>query len=175
MTLLRNFNPNPMCVDMGNYLSSHGGVSNCNILNIVSHYMPPSDFPGFCVETIADGDSWCGMECPDVPRNTPLVLAANMTVGDNTTSKPLYGSWVEVWAGPETDWRSRGSLTSSGVSGDITLPSGGKTPQIVFRGPGKAGQRIYIWSIYLGTRADYEALQRYAPGAPLAGSLMPLK
>ncbi|PJM80016.1 hypothetical protein [Bifidobacterium scaligerum] len=175
MSLLRNYIPNPMCVDMANYLSSHGGVTNCTIVNVTSDYQPPSLYPGFGVETAADGDAWCAMTIPDAPRETPLVIAANMTPGDDQTSGPaLFDQWMQVWGGDSTNWSVRGSLSKTGVSGEFTIPAGGQTPQIVFRSPAKAGQRIYIWNIYLGTKADWEALQGYAPGAPLAGSLMPL-
>lgn len=60
------------------------------------------------------------------------------------------------------------------MSAEFTIPGERKEPpQIVFRAPGKAGQRINMWCIFVGAKADYEELQLLAPGSPFAGNLMP--
>lgn len=61
------------------------------------------------------------------------------------------------------------------MSAEFTIPGERKEPpQIVFRAPGKAGQRINMWCIFVGAKADYEEFQLLAPGSPFAGNLMPL-
>lgn len=170
MVYLRNFYLNPMFDPSGPRPGAD--AHNCTV-GYVSEYKPPSLYPGVNLTTINDGDGFAQVPHPGLPRETPLVLAANTYADEG--GRPLYGSWLECWGYDRSGtWRTLGS-TNGGMSAEFTISGERKEPpQIVFRAPGKAGQRINMWCIFVGAKADYEELQLLAPGSPFAGNLMPL-
>lgn len=170
MVYLHNFYLNPMFDQSGPRPGAD--AHNCTV-GYVSEYKPPSLYPGVNLTTINDGGGFAQIPHPGLPRETPLVLAAN-TYADEGGS-PLYGSWLECWGYDRSGtWRTLGG-TNGGMSAEFTIPGERKEPpQIVFRAPGKAGQRINMWCIFVGAKADYEEFQLLAPGSPFAGNLMPL-
>ena len=170
MVYLHNFYLNPMFDPSGPRPGAD--AHNCTV-GYVSEYKPPSLYPGVNLTTINDGDGFAQIPHPGLPRETPLVLAANTYADEG--GRPLYGSWLECWGHDRSGtWRTLGS-TNGGMSAEFTIPGERKEPpQIVFRAPGRAGQRINMWCIFVGAKADYEEFQLLAPGSPFAGNLMPL-
>lgn len=170
MVYLHNFYLNPMFDPSGPRPGAD--AHNCTV-GYVSEYKPPSLYPGVNLTTINDGDGFAQIPHPGLPRETPLVLAANTYADEG--GRPLYGSWLECWGYDRSGtWRPLGS-TNGGMGAEFTIPGERKEPpQIVFRAPGKAGQRINMWCIFVGAKADYEEFQLLAPGSPFAGNLMPL-
>lgn len=170
LVYLHNFYLNPMFDPSGPRPGAD--AHNCTV-GYVSEYKPPSLYPGVNLTTINDGDGFAQVPHPGLPRETPLVLAANTYADEG--GRPLYGSWLECWGYDRSGtWRTLGG-TNGGMSAEFTIPGERKEPpQIVFRAPGKAGQRINMWCIFVGAKADYEEFQLLAPGSPFAGNLMPL-
>ena len=74
MVYLHNFYLNPMFDPSGPRPGAD--AHNCTV-GYVSEYKPPSLYPGVNLTTINDGDGFAQVPHPGLPRETPLVLAAN--------------------------------------------------------------------------------------------------
>lgn len=133
MVYLHNFYLNPMFDPSGPRPGAD--AHNCTV-GYVSEYKPPSLYPGVNLTTINDGDGFAQVPHPGLPRETPLVLAANTHADEG--GRPLYGGWLECWGYDRSGtWRTLGG-TNGGMSAEFTIPGERKEPpQIVFRAPAR--------------------------------------
>lgn len=85
LVYLHNFYLNPMFDPSGPRPGAD--AHNCTV-GYVSEYKPPSLYPGVNLTTINDGDGFAQIPHPGLPRETPLVLAAN-TYADEGGQTPV--------------------------------------------------------------------------------------
>ncbi len=90
MVYLHNFYLNPMFDPSGPRPGAD--AHNCTV-GYVSEYKPPSLYPGVNLTTINDGDGFAQVPHPGLPRETPLVLAANTHADEGGADPCTAAGW----------------------------------------------------------------------------------
>lgn len=160
MSVITNYWPDPRFRNAGKLI-----MIGCNIASHSDVFDPASSrLPGISLRATRDGDNWAERD---------LRLDAGMTIIVACLSSgaaTAYNTSLNVWSGSTF-------LTScplaGGASNEFTVPPSG-TIKVCLRAPRTSGEVINITNVFIGTKADYTALQGLVATGFLAGDLMPL-
>lgn len=159
MRIITNYWPDPRFVNAtklslnGCVIASHNAVFNPS----------SSSFPGISLKATRDGDNWAGLDLKlDVGMT---IIAACLSNGPATQA----GASLNVWSGSK--YLAYCPL-NGGTSEEFTVPASG-TIKVCLRAPNVNGNVRNVMNVFIGTKADYTALQGLVAGGFLAGDLMP--
>lgn len=160
MSVITNYWPDPRFRDTGKLI-----MRNCNIAGHSDVFNPASSsFPGISLRATRDGDNWAERELRLDAGMT--IIVACLSNGAATTAKAS----MNVWSGSTC---LAVCPLNGGTSGEFTVPPSG-TIKVCLRAPRTSGEVINIMNVFIGTKADYTALQGLVASGFLAGDLMPL-
>lgn len=159
MSVITNYWPDPRFVNAGKLslngcvIASHNGVFNPSL----------SSFPGISLKATRDGDNWAEL---DLKLDAGMaIIAACMSNGPASTGSMS----LNVWNG-STQLAS--CPLGGGTSKEFTVPVSG-TIKVCLRAPNVNGNVRHVMNVFIGTKADYTALQGLVASGFLAGDLMP--
>ena len=159
MSVITNYWPDPRFVNAGKLslngcvIASHNGVFNPSL----------SSFPGISLKATRDGDNWAEL---DLKLDAGMaIIAACMSNGPASTGSMS----LNVWNG-STQLAS--CPLGGGTSKEFTVPTSG-TIKVCLRAPNVNGNVRHVMNVFIGTKADYTALQGLVASGFLAGDLMP--
>ena len=159
MRIITNYWPDPRFVNAGK-LSLNG----CVIASHNAVFNPSSSsFQGISLKATRDGDNWAELDLKLDAGMT--IIAACLSNGPATAS----GASLNVW-------HSSNYLAScplnGGTSKEFTVPASGVI-KVCLRAPNVNGNVRNVMNVFIGTKADYTALQGLTASGFLAGDLMP--
>lgn len=159
MSVITNYWPDPRFVNAGKLslngcvIASHNGVFNPSL----------SSFPGISLKATRDGDNWAEL---DLKLDAGMaIIAACMSNGPASTGSMS----LNVWNG-STQLAS--CPLNGGTSKEFTVPASGAI-KVCLRAPNVNGNVRHVMNVFIGTKADYTALQGLVASGFLAGDLMP--
>lgn len=162
MSLITNYWPDPRFRDIGK-LSMNG----CTIVDTNGLYDPASQsWPGVTIKTTNTNgtDNWCERTV-SLPAGARLVIAcsSNGAATDTNTSINCWSATNKVAECP----------LNGGSSDEFTVPPQGWI-KVALRAAMHVGEKRTVVNLFIGTKADYEALMRFTGHRFLAGDLMPI-
>ena len=159
MSVITNYWPDPRFVNAGKLtlkgcvIASHNAVLNPS----------SSSFPGISLKATRDGDNWAEL---DLKLDAGMaIIAACLSNGPASTGSMS----LNVWNG-STQLAS--CPLNGGTSKEFTVPASGAI-KVCLRAPNVNGNVRNVMNVFIGTKADYTALQGLVAGGFLAGDLMP--
>lgn len=159
MSLITNYWPDPRFVNAGRL-----GLSGCVIAGHNDVFDPSSSrFPGVSLRATRDGDNWAELD---------LKLDAGMTIIAACLSNgpaAAANMSLDVWDGSKC---LAGCPLNGGTSREFIVPPSG-TIKVCLRAPMVSGNVRHVMNVFIGTKADYQALLNLVPSGFLAGDLMP--
>lgn len=159
MSVITNYWPDPRFVNAGKLT-----LMGCAIASHNAVFDPSSSrFPGISLRATRDGDNWAELDLKLDAGMT--IIAACLSNGAATA----YNTPLNVWSG-STFLAS--CPPNRGASNEFIVPPSG-TIKVCLRAPKVSGEVINIMNVFIGTKADYTALQGLVASGFLAGDLMP--
>lgn len=160
MSVITNYWPDPRFVNAGKLT-----LKGCVIASHSSVFDPSSSsFPGISLRATRDGDNWAELDLKLHAGMT--IIAACLSNGPATTDNTS----LNVWNGSKC---LAGCPLNGGTSGEFTIPTSG-TIKVCLRAPNVSENVRHVMNVFIGTKADYTALQGLVASGFLAGDLMPL-
>lgn len=160
MSVITNYWPDPRFVNAGELT-----LRGCAIASHNAVFDPSSfRFPGISLRATRDGDNWAELD---------LELDAGMTIIAaclSNGSAPRANTSLNVWSGSTC---LAGCPLNGGTSKEFIVPPSG-TIKVCLRAPNTSGNVRHVMNVFIGTKADYTALQGLVACGFLAGDLMPL-
>lgn len=159
MSVITNYWPDPRFVNAGELtlrgcaIASHNAVFNPST----------SNFPGISLRATRDGDNWAELGLKLDAGMT--IIAACLSNGPATTANTS----LDVWDGSRC---LAGCPLNGGTSREFIVPTSG-TIKVCLRAPNVSGNVRNVMNVFIGTKADYQALLNLVPSGFLAGDLMP--
>ena len=161
MSLITNYWPDPRFIHAGK-LSLNG----CVIASHNSVFNPAaSSFPGISLKATRDGDNWASLK---LNLNAGMTLIASCLSNGAATSA---SSPLNIWSDSQLLAQCP---SNGGASREFTVPDS-MSIGVCLRAPKQSGSIINIMDVFIGTKADYDALAELVPSGFCAGDLMPLK
>lgn len=159
MSVITNYWPDPRFVNAGKLT-----LMGCVIASHNAVFDPSSScFPGISLRATRDGDNWAELDLKLDAGMT--IIAACLSNGPATMSKTS----LNVWSGPTC---LAGCPLDGGTSKEFIVPPSG-TIKVCLRAPNTSGNVRHVMNVFIGTKADYQALLNLVPSGFLAGDLMP--
>lgn len=159
MSVITNYWPDPRFVNAGELT-----LSGCAIASHNAVFDPStSRFPGISLRATRDGDNWAELDLQLDAGMT--IIAACLSNGPATTANAS----LNVWSG--STYLAACPL-NGGTSREFTVPTSG-TIKVCLRAPNTSGTVRNVMNVFIGTKADYQALLNLVPSGFLAGDLMP--
>lgn len=159
MSVITNYWPDPRFVNAGRL-----GLSGCVIASHNAVLDPSSSrFPGISLRATRDGDNWAERDLQLDAGMT--IIAACLANGPATTANMS----LDVWSGSKC---LAGCPLNGGTSREFIVPPSG-TIKVCLRAPNTSGNVRHVMNVFIGTKADYTALQGLVASGFLAGDLMP--
>ena len=162
MSPITNYWPDPRFRDIGKF-SMYG----CTIVNANGLYVPASQsWPGVTIKTTNTNstDNWCE-RVVSLPARARLVIACSSN-GDATNTNTSINCW-------STANKIAECPLNGGSSDEFTVPPQGLI-KVALRAAMHVGNTRTVVNLFIGTKADYEALMRLTGHGFLAGDFMPL-
>lgn len=161
MSLITNYWADP-------YFYNANGIAqiNCKISDATHDCNPSAGiFPKIFIKTTGTGDARAERHVA-VPVGMKIVAAC--AAGND--GNPNVGHAFTLWTRNGSAYL--GSCPANGgVSDEFTVPAEGF--KICFQAPTTVGKTRWVGNVFIGTKADYEALLKYVPSGFCAGDLMP--
>lgn len=159
MSVITNYWPDPRFVNAGELtLNGCAIASHSNVFNPSS-----SRFPGISLRATRDGDNWAERDLELYAGMT--IIAACMSNGPASAANVS----LNVWDGSKY---LAGCPLNGGTSKEFIVPTSG-TIKVCLRAPNVSGNVRNVMNVFIGTKADYQALLNLVPSGFLAGDLMP--
>lgn len=159
MSVITNYWPDPRFVNAGKLT-----LMGCAIASHNAVFDPSSSrSPGISLRATRDGDNWAELDLKLDAGMT--IIAACLSNGPATTSKTS----LNVWSGPTC---LASCPLNGGTSKEFIVPPSG-TIKVCLRAPNTSGNVRHVMNVFIGTKADYQALLNLVPSGFLAGDLMP--
>lgn len=159
MSIITNYWPDPYFAHSGSWNDLMGcTASSSQTLNVSANI-----FPTLTLTSSKDGANWAS-KIIDVPEGAKLVIAC---ASDSIATSANCS--VDIWSHDS----SRKFVTvglNGGVSDEFVSPS---RILVCFRAPNTSGEAKTFSRVFIGTKADYQALLNFVPSGFLAGDLMP--
>lgn len=159
MSVITNYWPDPRFVNAGELT-----LNGCVIASHNAVFDPSSSsFPGISLRATRDGDNWAELDLKLDAGMT--IIAACLSDGAATTNNTS----LNVWSGSKCLARCP---LNGGTSEEFTVPTSG-TIKVCLRAPKVSGNVRRVMNVFIGTKADYQALLNLVQSGFLAGDLMP--
>lgn len=159
MSVITNYWPDPRFVNAGELT-----LNGCVIASHNAVFDPSSSsFPGISLRATRDGDNWAELDLKLDAGMT--IIAACLSNGPATSNNTS----LNVWSGSKCLARCP---LNGGTSMEFTVPTSG-TIKVCLRAPNTSGNVRHVMNVFIGTKADYQALLNLVPSGFLAGDLMP--
>lgn len=160
MSIITNYWPDPRFVN-----AKELSLIGCAIASHNAVFDPSSaSFPGISLRATRDGDNWAEL---DLKLDGGMVIIAACLSNGHATQA---GASLNVWNGSEY---LASCPLNGGTSAEFTVPTSG-TIKVCLRAPRINGNVRNVMNVFIGTKADYTALQGLVASGFLAGDLMPL-
>lgn len=160
MSVITNYWPDPRFVNAGELT-----LRGCVIAGHNAVFDPSSSsFPGISLRATRDGDNWAELDLQLDAGMT--IIAACLSNGPATTANMS----LDVWSDSKC---LAGCPLNGGTSKEFIVPTSG-TIKVCLRAPNVSGNVRHVMNVFIGTKADYTALQGLVASGFLAGDLMPL-
>lgn len=159
MSVITNYWPDPrfvnanMLLPVGCVIASHSDVFDPS----------SSRFPGISLRATRDGDNWAELDLKLDAGMT--IIAACLSNGPATA----VNTSLNVWSGSKC---LAECPLDGGTSREFIVPTSG-TIKVCLRAPNTSGNVRHVMNVFIGTKADYQALLNLVPSGFLAGDLMP--
>lgn len=159
MSVITNYWPDPRFVNAGKL-----ALKGCVIASYNAVFNPSSSsFPGISLKATRDGDNWAEL---DLKLDAGMaIIAACLSNGPASTGSMSLNVWAH-----STQLAS--CPLAGGTSKEFTVPVSG-TIKVCLRAPNVKGNVRHVMNVFIGTKADYTALQGLVASGFLAGDLMP--
>lgn len=159
MSVITNYWPDPRFVN-----ANRLRLSGCAIASHSDMFNPSSSsFPGISLRATRDGDNWAELDLKLDAGMT--IIAACLSNGPAATANMS----LDVWSGSKC---LAGCPQDGGTSREFIVPPSG-TIKVCLRAPNVSGNVRHVMNVFIGTKADYQALLNLVPSGFLAGDLMP--
>lgn len=164
MTYLTNYWPDPRF-----YHTESLKLNGCVVSSVAHDFMPSAGKnPGMVLRASQDGNNWAERTIP-VPAGAKLVAIIGGSIPSG--AEPQVGKiLLQIWS---TDGEYITDCNEGDKASDeFTVPSNGQI-KVTFRAPKTNGRGLSLWNMFIGKKADLDALNKINYHF-LAGDLMPL-
>lgn len=159
MRIITNYWPDPRFA----HADSWDDLSGCTASSSQTLNVSANIFPTLTLKSSKDGANWAS-KIIDVPEGAKLVIAC---ASDGIVTSNNFS--VDIWS-HDSSKRFVNVGLDGGVSDEFVAPS---RILVCFRAPDTAGKAKTVSRVFIGTKADYQALLNLVPSGFLAGDLMP--
>lgn len=159
MSIITNYWPDPRFVNAGKL-----ALNGCVIAGRNAVFNPSSSsFPGISLKATRDGDNWATLELKlDAGMTIIAACLSNGPASEGNMSLNVWDHSTQLASCP----------LAGGTSKEFTVPASG-TIKVCLRAPNVKGNVRHVMNVFIGTKADYTALQGLVASGFLAGDLMP--
>lgn len=159
MSVITNYWPDPRFV----HSDSWDDLNGCAASSYQTLDVSDNIFPTLTLKARVDGANWAS-KIIDVPEGAKLVIAC-ASDGIVTSSD----CFVDIWS-HDSSKRFVNVGFGGGVSDEFVTPL---RILVCFRAPKTAGKAKTFSRLFIGTKADYQALLKYVPSGYFDGDTRP--